>query len=115
MNLSNPLSAFSRRTPLVSALLTMGAFLYPMPGVTAAAAVTLPATPVGQLGAQLIQHINSDSSAQIRQWAPRVLSASIPEGDKVDFVANLGSAAQDSGGVDCSMCAAMRVSRACFK
>ncbi|HEY2344872.1 MAG TPA: serine hydrolase domain-containing protein [Xanthomonadaceae bacterium] len=105
MNLPTPLRALARK-PLVSALLAMGAFLHSAPGAAAAAAAaaaapaTLPATPVGQIGAQLIQHINTDSFTQIRQWAPGVLSASVSADDKADFVTNLGSAARDSGGVD---------------
>jgi len=55
---------------------------------------------MGQLGAELIRHINNDSPAQMQQWAPSVLSAAVPPGDKTDFAANLGSAARDSGGVD---------------
>jgi D-alanyl-D-alanine carboxypeptidase len=78
----------------------MSAFLFPLPGLTADPAVSLPATPVGHLGAELIRHINADSPAQIQRWAPGVLSASIPEIEKADFLANLGSAARDSGGVD---------------
>ena len=100
MNFPNPLNTFARRTPLVSALLALGAFLYPLSGVAATAAATLPTTPVGQLGAQLIRHINTDSPAQMQRWVPSVLSAAVPQDDKADFVANLGSAARDSGGVD---------------
>jgi CubicO group peptidase (beta-lactamase class C family) len=100
MNTLNLLNAFARRTPLVSALLALGAFLYPLSGVAATAAATLPATPMGQIGAELIRHINNDSPAQMQQWAPSVLSAAVPPNDKADFLANLGSAARDSGGVD---------------
>ncbi|WP_211212292.1 serine hydrolase domain-containing protein [Rudaea cellulosilytica] len=100
MNLLNPFSAFTPRGPVVSALLALGAFLCPVPGITATAAVTLPDTPVGQLGAQLIHHINTDSPMQIQRWAPGALSASVPQDDKANFVANLGSAARDSGGID---------------
>jgi len=100
MNLPNPFSVLKRRAPVVCVLLTVGAFLCPVPGVTAASPATLPATPAGELGAQLIRHINSDSPTQIQQWAPGVLSASVSQDDKADFVANLASAARDSGGVD---------------
>ncbi len=100
MKPQTPFRALYRRAPLVSALLGMGAFLYPLPGVTAPASATLPATPMGQLGAELIRHINSDSPTQMQQWAPGVLSAAVPPEDRADFVANLGSAARDSGGVD---------------
>jgi CubicO group peptidase (beta-lactamase class C family) len=78
----------------------MGALLCASPGATAAPAVALPATPVGQLGAELIRHANTDSPAQVRQWAAGVLSPSIPEADKADFLANLASAARDSGGIE---------------
>ncbi|HEX7802611.1 MAG TPA: serine hydrolase domain-containing protein [Pseudoxanthomonas sp.] len=102
MNPQNPFRALNRRAPFVSALLAMGALLYPLPGVTAPAPApaTLPATPVGQIAAQLVHHINTDNPAQIQQWAPGVLSASVAQGDKTDFVMNLVSAARDSGGVD---------------
>lgn len=100
MNPQNPFRALARRTPLFSAMLAMGAFLHPLTAVAAAPAVALPATPVGQLGAELIRHINTDSPTQIQQWAPGVMSASIPQADKADFLANLDSAARDSGGVD---------------
>lgn len=98
MNPQNPFQTFAR-TPLFSALLAMGAFVYPLSGAAAAAA-TLPATPMGQLGTELIRHINTDKPAQIQQWALGVLSASVPKGDKADFLSNLASAARDSGGVD---------------
>lgn len=100
MNPQNPLRLLARRAPLFSALLATGAFLHPLTGVAAAPTVALPATPVGQLGAELIHHINTDGPTQIQRWAPGVLSASIPQADKADFLANLGSAVRDSGGVD---------------
>jgi CubicO group peptidase (beta-lactamase class C family) len=101
MNLPNPFSTLERKKiRMASALLAMGVCLHSLPGVAAAAAATLPATPVGELGTQLIHHINTDNPTQIRQWASGVLSASIPQEDKTDFVANLASAARDSGGVD---------------
>lgn len=89
-----------RKAPLISALLIAGALLCPVSGMAAANAVTLPTTPVGQLGEQVIRHINADSPADIRQWATGILSAAISPEDKADFIANLGSAARDSGGVD---------------
>jgi D-alanyl-D-alanine carboxypeptidase len=100
MNTLNLLNSFARRTPLFSALFALGALLWPLAGVAATAAARLPTTPAGQLGAELIRHINNDSPAQMQQWAPSVLSAAIPAEDKTEFVANLGSAARDSGGVD---------------
>jgi D-alanyl-D-alanine carboxypeptidase len=100
MNTPNTKNTFTRRTPIFSAMLALGAFLHPLSGVAQTTAATLPTTPIGQLGAELIRHINNDSPAQMQQWAPSVLSAAVPPSDKADFLANLGSAARDSGGVD---------------
>lgn len=102
MSLLHDRRAAFRKAPLVSALLTAGAFLFSVPclAATKTATPTLPATPVGKLGTQLIQHINTDSPDRIRHWAGDVLSSSIPPADKADFVASLDSAARDSGGVD---------------
>lgn len=60
----------------------------------------LPDTPVGRLAAELIRHANADSPAQIRQWAPTVLAASVDAEDKTTFIADLASAARHSGGLD---------------
>jgi CubicO group peptidase (beta-lactamase class C family) len=67
---------------------------------TATNVTTLPDSPVGRLGGELIQHINHDTPARIRQWAPSVLSASMAQDDKDAFLTDLGSAARESGGVD---------------
>lgn len=61
---------------------------------------TLPDTPIGKLAGTLVRHIDSDSPAQIRQWAPTILAASIAADDKADFMAGLVSAVRDEGGVD---------------
>jgi D-alanyl-D-alanine carboxypeptidase len=100
MNTLNPLNAFARSHPLACALLALAGFLCPLSGVAATPVVSLPATPVGQLGGELIHQINTDGPAQIQKWASGVLSESISQADKADFVANLSSAARDSGGVD---------------
>lgn len=60
----------------------------------------LPNTPVGRLASKLIRHANTDGSAQIRLWAPNVLSASVAPDDKAAFITNLASAARDSGGLE---------------
>ena len=100
MKLSNISSARKRGVRLLCSLLAVGEVLFPLPGLAATAVVALPATPIGELGTQLVHHINTDTPAQVTQWATGVLSASIPAADKADFVANVGSAARDSGGVD---------------
>lgn len=60
----------------------------------------LPDTPVGRLAGELVRHIDTDNPAQIRQWAPSVLAASVAADDKADFTAGLVSAVRDEGGVD---------------
>lgn len=100
MNALIPIRTLFRKASLLSALLAAGQWLCSVPGLAADKAVSLPETPVGQLGAQVIRHINADTPADIQKWASGVLSAEIPAADKADFVANLGSAAKDSGGVD---------------
>src|ERR1700761_1280225 len=82
-----------------AASLLLAASLAPVVA-TATNVTTLPDSPVGRLGGELIQHINHDTPARIRQWAPSVLSASIAQDDKDAFLTDLGSAARESGGVD---------------
>jgi CubicO group peptidase (beta-lactamase class C family) len=73
----------------------------PCASIPAAAAVaTLPDTPAGKLGAALIQHVNSDTPARIRHWAPAILSPDMDAAERTDFVNGLVGAARDSGGVD---------------
>jgi D-alanyl-D-alanine carboxypeptidase len=69
-------------------------------GATEAMHDTLPDTPVGKLAGALVRHIDSDSPAQIRQWAPGMLASSVADDDKAEFVASLVSAVRDQGGVD---------------
>ncbi|MBE1159898.1 beta-lactamase family protein [Dyella sp. 7MK23] len=60
----------------------------------------LPDTPVGRIAAELMRHANTDTPAQIRQWAPTLLSTSVADDDRQAFVTDLVSAARDSGGLD---------------
>jgi D-alanyl-D-alanine carboxypeptidase len=60
----------------------------------------LPDTPVGRLAGELIRHVDADSPARIRQWAPAIMSASVASDDKAEFIAGLISAARDQGGLD---------------
>jgi D-alanyl-D-alanine carboxypeptidase len=70
------------------------------PAAAATTQANLPDTPVGKLAGALIRHIDTDNPAQIRQWAPNILAASIAADDKADFIAGLVSAVRDEGGVD---------------
>lgn len=60
----------------------------------------LPPTPAGKLADALIHHINTDTPAKIRGWAPTVLSTAIAAEDKAAFLTDVVSAARDSGGID---------------
>lgn len=95
-------SAFLGSKPVALAVLALAFPPYAATGMAAPASVTLPATPVGKLGGELIQHMNTDSPTQIRQWAPGILSLSIRKEDQADFIANLASAAGEGGGFDLS-------------
>lgn len=73
------------------------AFIAP---IAMAASATLSGTPAGNLGSELIQHVNADTPAQVRQWVPTILSAAIAKSDQLDFVQKLTGATRDSGGLD---------------
>ncbi|GLQ98207.1 hypothetical protein GCM10007863_26270 [Dyella mobilis] len=60
----------------------------------------LPDSPVGRLAGELIRHVNTDSPAQLRQWASGVLSSSVASDDKAAFITDLASVASESGGVN---------------
>lgn len=66
---------------------------------SAAPSTTVPDTPVGRVGSELIQHVNGDTPEQIRAWAPTILSPAIDKNDANDFVNGLVSAVHESGGV----------------
>ncbi|HET8898508.1 MAG TPA: serine hydrolase domain-containing protein, partial [Rhodanobacteraceae bacterium] len=63
------------------------------------AAAALPDTPTGKLAGALIQHVNADTPADLRRWAPTVLSAAIDRTEQAGFIDNLVSATRDAGGV----------------
>ncbi|ACO32799.1 MULTISPECIES: hypothetical protein [Acidobacterium] len=63
---------------------------------TVSASTTLPDTPVGRLGKELIHHLNTDSSAQMALWLPSILSSGIPSDDRTDFIDQMALAARDS-------------------
>lgn len=81
-------------------ILAFAAFAAASAAIATPTAATLPDTPAGKLGGELIHHLNADTPAQLRAWAPGVLSPIIGEGDRAGFVDALASAARDSGGVD---------------
>lgn len=99
--MSNTFQMATRR-PLRSLLipiLALVAFFSVCSTVTAAPSTTVPDTPVGKIGSELIHHVNTDTVDQIRKWAPTILSPAINKEDQADFVNGLVSAVRESGGV----------------
>ena len=79
--------------------LALSAFLCAATTAAAAAPTTMPDTPVGKVGSELVRHVNGDTPEQMRAWAPTVLSAAVGRDDAADFVGGLVSAIRDGGGV----------------
>ncbi len=89
------------RTPSVPRALAQALLLLSaIPAMASAGNATLPDTPAGRLGGQLVRHVNGDGAAGIRKWAPTILSTEIPPADREAFIALLASSARDSGGLD---------------
>jgi len=86
-----------RRFPLSA--FTLAAFLCTSTAVAAAPSTTVPDTPVGRVGTELLRRVNSDTPEQIRAWAPTVLSPAMGKDDAANFVNTLVSAVRESGGV----------------
>ncbi|MGH8029104.1 MAG: serine hydrolase domain-containing protein, partial [Arenimonas sp.] len=97
-NLSRMVALGLRRRFALSAC-TLAALLCAFTAVAAAPSTTVPDTPVGKVGSDLLRHVNSDTPEQIRAWAPSVLSPAIGKDDAANFVNTLASAARESGGV----------------
>lgn len=56
--------------------------------------------PAGRLGAEIVRHLNADTPAQLRRWAPTILSRQMAEADQRSFIQGLVATATDSGGVE---------------
>lgn len=99
---NHPIHARSPRTRLrlLAFALACAAGMPVAMAATPAMNPTLPDTPIGKLAGTLVRHIDADNPAQIRQWAPSILAASVDPDDKTDFIAGLVSAVRDEGGVD---------------
>ena len=100
MKISIQIPLLDARKYLAASVLAFATLFSASFAVAGPASTTLPDTPVGKLGGELIQHINTDTPAQIRLWAPGILSSAIDAGDRASFVTGLASAARDSGGVN---------------
>ncbi len=99
MNNRFQIAARVLRLSLLLSTCTLAAVLCSSSAVAAAPSTTVPDTPVGKVGSELIHHVNSDTPEQIRAWAPTVLSPGIDKDAAVSFVDGLVSAVRESGGV----------------
>lgn len=97
-NFSQMVTRGLRRRFALSAF-TLAALLCAATAVAAAPSSTVPETPVGRVGSELLHHVNSDTPEQMRAWAPTVLSPAIGEDGAANFVNTLVSAVRESGGV----------------
>ena len=93
--MTNLLRTVSRGLPALALVATVVATF----AATAAPSTTLPDTPAGKIGDELLRHVNADAPDQLRAWAPTVLSPAIAKDDATDFVDGLVSAVRDGGGV----------------
>lgn len=99
MKPARPITSSRSRRYIPRAALALAASLFVSTAIAGPAA-TLPDTPEGKLGGALIAHVNGDSQAQIRSWAPTILSPDMDATEQAGFVTNLAEAVRDSGGVD---------------
>ena len=98
MSRPDPFAIPAIRTCLLPSMLAAVAMTLASPAIAATA--SLPDTPVGKLGSELIRHVGSDDAQQIRNWASTILSPAVAANDKADFTTNLVAAARDAGGVE---------------
>jgi len=84
---------------LLPPALTLAACLCAATAAAAAPSTTMPDTPAGRMGSELLRHVNGDAPEQMRAWAATVLSPAVAKEDAADFVDGLVSAVRDSGGV----------------
>lgn len=100
--MNNPfqLATGALRISVALSTFTLAAFLAASISVAAASSTTVPDTPVGRVGNELLRHVNDDTPEQIRAWAPTVLSPAFDKDAADTFVDGLVSAVRDSGGVD---------------
>lgn len=90
--------------------LFLSSLLAPLLALTATAAsssasagpisTTMPNTVAGDIGGQVIAHINADTPEGIQIWAPTILSTSLDADARAAILRQLAVAVRDSGGVD---------------
>lgn len=84
---------------LLAPILSLAVALSPG-AAQASIATTLPETPAGKIGGQVIAQINTNTPDGIQQWAPTILSSALDAEARAAILTQLAVAARDSGGVD---------------
>ena len=88
------------RSTFLAPALALAASFASAPAQAGPVSRELPGTIAGELGGQMIAHINSDTPDAIKLWASSVLSPSVDSAMREAFLTQLAVAARDSGGVD---------------
>ncbi len=99
MNNFFPMAARGLRRGFSLSAFALAAFLCASGAVVAAPSTTVPDTPLGKVGSELLRHVNSDTPEQMRAWAPTVLSSAFGKEDAAAFVDGLVAAVRESGGL----------------
>lgn len=71
-----------------------------LPATAGPISTTMPETVAGEIGKNVIEHINGKTPDTIRQWALTILSPSVETAVREAFINQLAFASRDSGGVD---------------
>lgn len=87
-------------SPLVVTTLALTAAVASSSASAGPVSTAMPDTVAGEIGGQMIAHINADTPESIQQWAPTILSTSVEADGRAAILKQLAAAARDSGGVD---------------
>lgn len=89
-----------RPSLLLAPLLACAAAVSSSATLAGPVSTTLPDTEAGRIGAAMIAHINSDTTEQIGEWVPSVLSTAFDPAAKGMILTQIATTVRDSGGVD---------------
>lgn len=94
------LSVKSVLAPALVLVSTMVPGLAATPAWAGSISATMPETPAGEIGREVIAHINAETPDGISQWATIILAPSLDPEMRSAFLNQLEVAARESGGVD---------------
>ena len=87
-------------TSVLAPVLVLAAAFAATPASAGSITTTMPETPAGEIGQQVIAHINADTPDGIGEWGPTILAPSLDPVMRTAFLKQLEVAARDSGGVE---------------